>query len=112
MGFMGNKLKLLRGLMSKYKWMFVFYSVIALIAGGVSWWLKFNFWLTFLVMLGSSLLTKIIATLEDDMPGGYNNPDGTDTPKYARVLGWVFRVFIVLVILLGMFVFAAEKPFM
>lgn len=109
---MRGDLHSLRVFMSKYKWMFVFYLVIALIACGISWWLKFNFWLIFLVIFGSILLTGIIARLEDDMPGGYNNPDGTDTPKYAKVLSLAFRVLIVLVVLLGLFVFAAEKPFM
>jgi hypothetical protein len=72
--------------MSKYKWTFVSIAVIALLAGGVSGLSEINFWLIFLVMFGSILFTEIIAALEDDMPGGYNNPDGTDTPKNTKIM--------------------------
>lgn len=29
------------------------------------------------------LVNGLLATLEDDLPGGFNNPDGTATPVYA-----------------------------
>ena len=29
--------------------------------------------------------------LEDDLPGGLNNPDGQHTPRYAVVTSWVAR---------------------
>jgi hypothetical protein len=96
--------------MSKYKWTFVSIAVIALLAGGVSGLSEINFWLIFLVMFGSILFTGIITALEDDMPGGYNNPDGTDTPKNTKVMSWIFRAFIVLAVLSGTFTFIAKRP--
>ena len=37
-----------------------------------------------LVMLAAALFANgLVAVLEDDLPGGFNNPDGTATPAYA-----------------------------
>ena len=96
---METKLRSLRAFVSNYKWTFVSVSVIALIAGGISAWTKLNFWLIFLMMLGSVWINGIIATLEDDMPGGYNNPDGTDPPPKKRTIGdWILCGIFALVI--------------
>jgi hypothetical protein len=43
-------------------------------------------------MVASAILANgLFATLEDDLPGGLNNPDGKATPRYAVVVGWVAR---------------------
>ena len=100
MGFAKIKLRSLRNFLSEYKWTFVSTSVIALIAGGISWWAKLNFWLIFLMMLGSVWINGIIATLEDDMPGGFNNPDDTDPPppKKKTIGDWILWGIFALVI--------------
>jgi hypothetical protein len=52
-----------------------------------------------LPLAGAAVLANgLLATLEDDLPGGFNNPDGATTPRYARVLGsvgrWAFTLLI------------------
>jgi hypothetical protein len=44
------------------------------------------------VLVVGILLNGFIATLEDDLPGGFNNPDGSDTPTYVRRLQRLFGV--------------------
>jgi hypothetical protein len=38
------------------------------------------------IVTAAILINGLIATLEDDMPGGFNNPDGANTPRYALML--------------------------
>ncbi|HTF32192.1 MAG TPA: hypothetical protein VK714_00660 [Myxococcota bacterium] len=50
-------------------------------------------WLTLVIIaVAAILINGFIATLEDDLPGGFNNPHGTRTPRYAvgtvRVVKW------------------------
>jgi len=60
---------------------------IALIVGGaISYftdakWLAASLWTSAAMFINGSL-----ATVEDARPGGFNNPDGTDTPEIAK--GW------------------------
>lgn len=44
-------------------------------------WLAASFWVSAAMFINGSL-----ATVEDARPGGFNNPDGTDTPDIAK--GW------------------------
>lgn len=44
-------------------------------------WLAASFWVSAAMFINGS-----IATVEDARPGGFYNPDGTDTPDFAR--GW------------------------
>ncbi len=66
-------------------------AVIAAAAGVVSAWTSVSFWAVFVVGVAAVLANGFLATLEDDLPGGFNNPDGTSTPKYARVVSGVVR---------------------
>jgi hypothetical protein len=50
------------------------------------------FWWAFAICGAAILINGWVATLEDDLPGGFNNPDGTRTPRYAVITGWVVRV--------------------
>jgi hypothetical protein len=66
-------------------------STIALgLAGGValatSRLFDLAFLPVFLVVIGALIVNGLVATLEDDLPGGFENPDGTHTPRYARIV--------------------------
>jgi hypothetical protein len=38
------------------------------------------------------LANGLLATIEDELPGGFNNPDGdTATPRYLRRVGYIAR---------------------
>jgi hypothetical protein len=65
--------------------------IVAMIAAGFSAISGLEFWWAFLIVAGAILINGWVATLEDDLPGGFNNPDGTHTPKYAIVTGWIVR---------------------
>ena len=60
---------------------------ISLIVGGVisyftdAKWLAAAFWVSAAMYINGS-----IAYVEDGLPGGFDNPDGTDTPGYSK--GW------------------------
>jgi hypothetical protein len=45
------------------------------------------------------LVNGLLATLADDLPGGFNNPDGAATPLYASRIGsagkWVLSIALV-----------------
>ena len=53
------------------------------------------FWASFAIVTGSILVNGLIATIEDDLPGGFDNPRGDDTPAYigriSSVADWVLR---------------------
>ena len=49
------------------------------------------------------MVNGIVAIVEDDRPGGFNNPDGSNTPRYMRYMGLMGRSFLALVI--GVIVF-------
>lgn len=61
--------------------------VVALLVGGAiayftdAKWLAASFWVSAAMFINGS-----IASVEDARPGGFNNPDGTDTPDFAK--GW------------------------
>ncbi len=41
-----------------------------------------------MIVAGAMLINGWVATFEDDLSGGFNNPDGTSTPRYAIVASW------------------------
>ena len=58
-----------------------------------------NFWACLVLVVGAMLLNGYIATIEDDWPGGFNNPDpplSTTQRRVAqateRVLRILFRI--------------------
>ena len=59
-------------------------TVASLIAAGLHAWTSLNFWACLELVVFGILINGIIATIEDDMPGGFNNPksdDPHDEPK-------------------------------
>jgi phosphatidylglycerophosphate synthase len=65
--------------------------VVALIAAAFSALSGLPYWWAFLILAGAILVNGLVATLEDDLPGGFNNPGGTHTPRYVGVVTWVVR---------------------
>jgi hypothetical protein len=49
------------------------------------------FWWAFVIVAGALVVNGWVANLEDDLPGGFNNPDGAAIPRYAAITGWVVR---------------------
>jgi hypothetical protein len=58
-------------------------AVLAAIAFGASHALGLSFLPVLALTVAAVLVNGLLATLEDDLPGGFNNPDGTATPVYA-----------------------------
>tara|TARA_R110002049_G_scaffold272614_1_gene450204 strand:- start:743 stop:1057 length:315 start_codon:yes stop_codon:yes gene_type:complete len=61
-------------------------AIALLIGGAISLftdakWLAASFWISAAMFINGS-----IATVEDARPGGFNNPDGAETPDIAK--GW------------------------
>jgi hypothetical protein len=73
-------------------------AVIGAVA--ISHFAKLNLWACLGVAVGAILINGWVITLEDDLPGGFNNPDGKRTPRYAVIAGWVVRGVGVVAILL------------
>jgi hypothetical protein len=80
----------------------VMLTVIAGLAAVISAWADVPFLVVFIIAVFATLANGLLATLEDDLPGGFNNPDGTDTPPYVqRLRGIVWRTVAVLALLLA-----------
>ncbi len=66
-------------------------AFVGAVAGLLSWRLHIGFvWAVVVAGLGI-VVNGLVATVEDDLPGGFNNPDGTSTPAYARRVSEVGR---------------------
>ena len=68
-------------------WVLIIATVSAGIAAAAGW----HFWWVFAIITAAILGNGLVATLEDDLPGGFNNPYGKDTPGYVVVVVWVVR---------------------
>jgi len=66
-------------------------AVLGALAFVVSRFLGIPLLPTFAVLVAAVLVNGLVATLEDDLPGGFNNPDGTQTPPYAQTTGRIAR---------------------
>ena len=86
--------------MRRALWTAVWLGVVALIGAGLSAISGIGFWWAFLIVAAAILINGWVATLEDDLPGGFNNPDGTHTPRYAVITGWVVQGLGVVLVLL------------
>ena len=66
---------------------FLAHVAIALIVGGMfsyftnAKWIAASFWVSAALFINGSL-----AYVEDARPGGFDNPEGTETPEYVK--GW------------------------
>jgi hypothetical protein len=85
-----------------------FILVACLAAALISAVFGLQFWWTFLLVAAGVLANGLVAIFEDDLPGGFNNPAGTHTPKYVGRTVFAIRtltaIFILLICLaLGLF---------
>lgn len=68
-------------------WLLVVAAVSAGVAAAAGW----QFWAVFGIGSFAILANGLVATLEDDLPSGFSNPDGKATPRYAVIVGWAVR---------------------
>jgi hypothetical protein len=99
--------------MKRALWPTVWLFVVAMLAAVFAAISELRFWWAFLIVVVAILINGWAATLEDDLPGGFNNPDGTHTPKYAIVTGWIIRILGVVLVLsclaaLGVYFFGSR----
>ena len=73
---------------------------LSLAATGISALYGVRFWCAFAILAAAILVNGLVATIEDDLPGGFNNPDGSATPKYAVATIWAIRILGSLLLLL------------
>lgn len=64
-------------------------SICAVIALIVSRFSRLPFVVALLIVVGAMSLNGLIATFEDDMPGGFNNPDGKLISPFIARVNWV-----------------------
>lgn len=70
--------------MKRALWPTVWLLVVALLAAVFAAISGLRFWWAFLIVVAAILINGWAATLEDDLPGGLNSPDGTHAPRYAE----------------------------
>jgi hypothetical protein len=64
---------------------------IAAVSACLAAFTPLSFWALLAIIVGSVLVNGLLATVEDDLPGGFNNPSGKSTPRYAAAFGWIVR---------------------
>jgi len=74
--------------------------VVSLVAAAISAASGLRIWWVVALVAVAVLINGFVATLEDDLPGGFNNPDGSDTPGYALAARWALRIIGAIVLLL------------
>jgi hypothetical protein len=66
--------------------------VLAGLAFVASWLLEVPLLPAFVLVIAAVLVNGLVATIEDDLPGGFNNPDGSQAPssatRTARIAKW------------------------
>ena len=83
------------------------WALAALGAAGLSALSKLPYWASFVIVAVALFANGLLATLEDDLPGGFNNPTGTETPSYVRYVGWAVRSVAAVAVLLCIIIFVA-----
>jgi hypothetical protein len=66
---------------------FLSVSVVAVLSLGASYFFGLTFGAAFAVILIAVLVNGWLATVEDDMPGGFNNPQRSDSDTSNRTCG-------------------------
>ncbi len=52
----------------------VFLMIVAGVSFAVSKWFDVSYWIAFIIIAVALLIVGWIASIEDEMPGGFNNP--------------------------------------
>jgi membrane protein DedA with SNARE-associated domain len=58
--------------------LFIGLSIASIIAGLVSYFSELSFWIVFIITIVGMFINSIIAEVEDNSPGGFNNPSEKD----------------------------------
>ena len=72
--------------------------IIFIVAAGISYFFGFSYWIAFAMAVGAIMINGVIATIEDDLPGGFNNPDGMHTPSYINKITWIIMGILLLTV--------------
>ncbi len=72
--------------------------IIFIVVAGISYFFGVGYWIAFAMVVGAIMINGVIATIEDDLPGGFNNPDGTDTPSYIHKITWIVMGILLLIV--------------
>ena len=80
-----------------------FALVAAIAALAIAFAPSWSIWIVLAVITaGGIFINGLLATIEDDLPGGFNNPDGTQTPRYVltvRTVLWAIASAIAVLVL-------------
>ena len=79
-----------------FKLAFVAIVIVGAVAAGISAWSGIGFWLILPIVAAGWLINGLVIMVEDDLPGGFNNPDGSRTPHYNKKLTWTVRALILI----------------
>jgi hypothetical protein len=77
--------------MRRLKLPLIVFAVLAGLSALFSRLSGLSFWTMAAILAAAWLINGLVATVEDDVPGGFNNPDGTATPLYVVILKWLVR---------------------
>lgn len=77
--------------MKRVLWPALWLLAVALLSAAASAAAGMAYWWAFCIVAAALAVNGWVATLEDDLPGGFNNPGGMSTPRYAVVTSWVVR---------------------
>ena len=99
--------------MKRTLWFAVVLLVVAVFAAGLSAVSGMGFWWAFVIVAATVFINEWVTTLEEDLPGSFNNPDGSHTPIYTVVTRWAIRgmgvAFVVLcLVALGLYFFNSQ----
>jgi hypothetical protein len=95
--------------MSKRRRQTLVILALSLVATGISALYGVKFWWAFAILAAAILVNGLIASIEDDLPGGFNNPDGSATPKFVVAAGWGVRILGLLLLVLCVVALALFK---
>jgi hypothetical protein len=88
-----------------------FVALVLVLGCFLSWYSGIALPWALLIAAGAVLVNGLIATLEDDLPGGFNNPDGTVTPQYvlrgSRIARWTGSL-LAFAVAVGVFIAARQ----
>jgi hypothetical protein len=71
-----------------WKMTVIWLVVVVVLAFAVHEMSTLNFWVALVLVIGAMLVNGYIAAIEDDWPGGFNNPD----PPPGNTQRWVAQV--------------------
>src|SRR3546814_9486652 len=84
-------------------------GVAALIAVLVDAFTALGFWPIFVIAVVAILVNGVVATVEDEMPGGFNNPGPASPIPLVAPQRWKLWLCAVMLIVCGVGVFAHEQ---